>query len=159
MLDSNKIVVGIADCAVAKKPLKLSTVGLGSCVGITVYDKKIHLGGLLHIMLPSIRQARLKANPAKFADSGIEYLLEEVKKEGAVKRRLEAKIAGGASMFANSSFNIGERNIRSVKQTFEDLDIPIVAEDTGKNYGRTIIFDTSTGTLHIKSAFKGNKEI
>lgn len=158
----NRIIVGMADYAVTKSPVKLVTLGLGSCVGIALYDSRVRVGGLVHIMLPSIEQARSKDNKAKFADTGIVYLLEEMAKQGAVKRRIESKIAGGASMFSfgkSSQLEIGKRNIEATKRVLIDLSIPIIGEDTGKNYGRTIELDTDTGDLSIKNAARANKII
>lgn len=154
------IVVGMADSAVAKKPVKLTTLGLGSCVGISLYDKSTFVGGMVHIMLPSIEQARSKENTAKFADTGIPELMDRMVDEGAYKHRTTAKIAGGASMFSfnsNAQLNIGERNVTATKQALKELKIPIIAEDTGQNYGRTIILDTENGELTVKSALKGIK--
>ncbi len=155
------IVVRMADSAVAKSPKKLTTLGLGSCIGIALYDPQAKVGGLVHIMLPSIEQARVKDNPAKFADAGIIFLMDEMVKAGAVKKRMWAKIAGGAHMFSfeNKLMKIGERNIEETKLTLSKLNIPLIAEDTGKNYGRTIEFDTDSGELLIKSALKGNINI
>ncbi|WP_407357054.1 chemotaxis protein CheD [Methanolobus sp. WCC5] len=154
------IVVGMADSAVARKPTKLTTLGLGSCVGISLYDKSTGIGGMVHIMLPSIEQARSKDNIAKFADTGIPHLLDSMVADGAFRHRISAKIAGGASMFSfnsNTQLNIGERNVTATKLTLKELKIPIVAEDTGQNYGRTIILDTENGELTVKSALKGIK--
>jgi chemotaxis protein CheD len=119
----SKIIVGVADYAVARKPTRLITMGLGSCVGISLYDPYTQIGGLVHIMLPSIDHARSKDNKAKFADTGIAYLMEEMQKEGAMKRRVVAKIAGGASMFSftnESNMNIGERNVEMTKKVLDD---------------------------------------
>ncbi|WMW24480.1 chemotaxis protein CheD [Methanolobus sediminis] len=154
------IIVGMADSAVAKKPAKLTTLGLGSCVGISLYDKSTGVGGMVHIMLPSIENARAKDNIAKFADTGISALLDEMVETGAYKHRTTAKIAGGASMFSFNSktqLNIGERNVSATKDALKQLKIPIIAEDTGKNYGRTIVLDTENGELTVKSALKGIK--
>lgn len=154
------IIVGMADSAVTKKPEKLTTLGLGSCVGISLYDKGNGVGGMVHIMLPSIEQARSKDNIDKFADTGIPALLDNMVAEGANQRRITAKIAGGASMFsfkANTQLNIGERNVAATKESLKLLKIPIIAEDTGKNYGRTIVLDTDNGELTVKSALKGIK--
>ncbi len=159
MPDSSLIIVGIGDFAVARSPVRLKTSGLGSCVGITIYDRKEKVGGLVHVMLPSSKGNSLESNPAKYADLGIEYLIEETIKTGASRKRLEAKIVGGASMFPNTFLNIGERNVKCAKMTLDEFDIPIIADDTGKNYGRTIILDTSTGILFVKSAHHGCKEI
>jgi chemotaxis protein CheD len=153
------VVVGIGDCAIARSPAKIKTSGLGSCLGVILYDRQEKIGGLLHTMLPNIEKARTKNNPAKFTDSGIEYLVEEIIKKGGSRKKLEAKIVGGASMFENSHMNIGERNIKSARETLKKLGISIIAEDTGKNYGRTIIFDTFTGDLLIKIILRGDKVI
>ncbi|WP_342305775.1 chemotaxis protein CheD [Methanolobus sp. ZRKC5] len=154
------IIVGMADSAVAKKPEKITTLGLGSCVGISLYDKSTGVGGMVHIMLPSIEQARSKENIAKFADTGIPALIDGMVDLGAYKHRTIAKIAGGASMFSfnsNAQLNIGERNVTATKETLKELKIPIIAQDTGLNYGRTIILDTENGELTVKSAIKGIK--
>ncbi|WP_461652580.1 chemotaxis protein CheD [Methanosarcina sp.] len=153
------VVVGIGDCAIARSPAKIKTSGLGSCLGVILYDRQEKIGGLLHTMLPNIEKARTKNNPAKFTDSGIEYLVEEIIKKRGSRKKLEAKIVGGASMFENSHMNIGERNIKSARETLKKLGISIIAEDTGKNYGRTIIFDTFTGDLLIKTILRGDKVI
>ncbi len=152
------IIVGMADCAVAKNPAKITTLGLGSCVGIALYDKSTCVGGIVHIMLPSTEQSRSKDNVAKFADTGIPFLLERMIEEGAYRHRTIAKIAGGASMFSfngSNKLNIGERNIDATKKMLTELKIPIIAEDTGKNYGRTIVLDTESGEFTVKSALKG----
>ncbi len=159
MADSGIVMVGIGDCAIARSPIKIKTSGLGSCLGITIYDKQEKIGGLLHTMLPNIKDARIKDNPAKFTDAGIEYLVDEIIKGGGSRKRLEAKIVGGARMFEKSHLNIGERNIKSARETMRKLGVSIVAEDIGKNYGRTIILDTFTGDLLIKTVLKGDKVI
>jgi len=156
------IVIGMADYAVTRSPEKLTTLGLGSCVGIALYDPVTKIGGLLHIMLPTIENARFTDNCAKFADSGIPYLVEEMISIGAVRRRLVAKIAGGAKMFSfnsDANLNIGERNIQATKIVLSEMKVPIISEDVGKNYGRTVVLDTDTGVYYIKSAIKGENVI
>lgn len=154
------IIVGMADSAVARSPAKITTLGLGSCVGVAMYDKTSCVGGMVHIMLPSVENARSKDNIAKFADTGIPYLLDCMLEEGAARGTIKAKIAGGARMFSfssNAQLNIGERNVTATKEVMKKLRIPIIAEDTGENYGRTIILDTGNGELTVKSALKGQK--
>ncbi len=156
------IVIGMADYAVTRSPEKLTTLGLGSCVGIALYDPVTKIGGLIHIMLPTIENARFTDNCAKFADSGIPIVIQEMVSIGAVRRRLVAKIAGGAKMFSFNSdvnLNIGERNIQATKIVLTEMKIPLIAEDVGKNYGRTVVLDTDTGVYHIKSAIKGENLI
>jgi chemotaxis protein CheD len=155
--------VGIADLNVAKSPDKIITVGLGSCIGIALYDKINGIGGLLHIMLPDSTQFKNVTNPLKFADLGIPILIDKMKEKGVNVRNLKAKISGGASMFNFSDksmiMDIGRRNIESVKKKLNELSIPILAEEVGGNKGRTMILDTSNGVVQIKTVGVGIKEI
>ena len=138
-------------------------MGLGSCVGVALYDKNTKTAGLVHVMLPDSTKVRQNQNRAKFADTGIDYLIELLEKEGAKKSSLTAKIAGGAQMFAFSSSNdmlrVGERNVEAVKDKLKKLGIRILAEDTGLNYGRTVEFYPETGDFIIKSVGKLVKTI
>ncbi|HHV72072.1 MAG TPA: chemotaxis protein CheD [Clostridia bacterium] len=155
--------VGMADLGIAKCPDSLLTAGLGSCVGVCLYDSVAKVGGLAHIMLPDSNSARSKENPAKFADTAIPLTIEKMSKEGAVKKRIVAKIAGGAQMFSFSNgsdiMKIGERNINAVKRILKELGIALVAESTGGNYGRTIELKTDTGILTIRTIDHGTWEI
>ncbi|OGS23652.1 MAG: hypothetical protein A2314_07780 [Elusimicrobia bacterium RIFOXYB2_FULL_50_12] len=161
----NIITVGIGELRVSKEECVLESISLGSCVGIALYDPGTKISGLAHIMLPSSAlSVRGMANPTpKFADVAVKKMLEDMKKLGAVKPGIVAKIAGGACMFqsamADPAMNIGERNVAAVRQLMRDEKISIVAEDTGKDYGRTIQFNSVSGKLLIKSARVGNKEI
>ncbi len=161
MNDTRTIInVGIADMKIAKAPDCLRTSGLGSCVGVVLYDLKKELAGLAHIMLPDSTLARNQTqNLAKYADTAIPALLDELKKEGSPSWTLQAKIAGGAQMFKTISssdlMRIGPRNVEAVKRILQQYDIPIVAEDVGGNNGRTIIFDPQTGELSIRTVNKG----
>jgi chemotaxis protein CheD len=155
---SEVIKVGMADLNVCAAPDAITTLGLGSCVGIVLYDSAVKKAGMVHVMLPDSTKIRNNENVAKFADTGIDFLIERLEKIGACRRRLIAKIAGGAQMFAFSNNNdmlrIGDRNVEASKNKLEELGIRILAEDTGLNYGRTIIFYPETGELHIKSVGK-----
>ncbi|MEK6266316.1 MAG: chemotaxis protein CheD [Clostridium sp.] len=158
-----EIKVGIADLNVAYSPDKLITVGLGSCVGIAIYDKSLALGGLAHIMLPDSSQFNKVTNEIKFADLAIPILVQDMLKRGAKLRNMRAKIAGGASMFnfADKSIimDIGSRNGIAVRNALKVLSIPIIAEDIGGNKGRTLIFDTTSGVLSIRTVGMGIIEI
>ncbi|MDF9409323.1 chemotaxis protein CheD [Pelotomaculum isophthalicicum JI] len=150
-----EIQVGIADLKVASQPDRLITLGLGSCVGLTLYDPAAKIGGLLHIMLPDSTQFNSVTKPAKFADLGIPLLLSEIRRYGGKVSNLQAKIAGGAQMFSglNEKFvlNIGERNIAMTKLTLKNLGIRILAEEVGGNRGRTMILDTTNGQVTIRT--------
>ena len=156
------IVVGMADLKVAKTPDILTTLGLGSCVGITLYDKIHKIGGLAHVMLPTYKGFEGQ-NIAKFADSGIIELLNQITRIGAARNTLVAKIAGGAHMFSRSQNNdimkIGERNAKAALAILNQLRIPIQANDTGGGHGRTIELNIDTGALKIKTVGLGEKFI
>lgn len=154
---SNLIIVGISDYKTAKKPDRLITYALGSCVGTCLYDGLTGFAGLSHILLPDSTISKTDANIMKYADTAIEALVREIERHGIRRTMLKAKIAGGANMFVTQSkgMNIGERNIIAVKQELQRLGIPILAEDTGKNYGRTVEFDPQTGAMTIKSVLHG----
>lgn len=157
------IKVGMADLSIAKEPDILTTLGLGSCVGIALYDASLKLGGLAHIMLPDSTQIKNNSNKAKFADTAIELLLEQMINKGARKNRMVAKIAGGAHMFdfknMDDMMRIGTRNVTAVTQILKEIHIPIIAQDTGDNYGRTIELHTLTGMLRVKTIGHGVREI
>lgn len=158
--NQEKIIVGIAEFAVVHNPAVLVTIGLGSCVAISIRDPVARFGGLSHILLPSIEESSNKSNPMKFADSALQMVVDQLIKKGCIKSRLEAKIAGGACMFNfGTAINIGERNVEAVKKKLKELKIPIVASDTGSNYGRTVEFNIASGIMLVKSAFHGIKEI
>lgn len=160
---SELIKVGMADYKVSRCPSNLITYGLGSCIGIAIYDPVTKIGGLAHIMLPDSQQARSAENPAKFADTAIPLMVHDMIQQGASKSRLRAKIAGGAQMFnfsnATDIMRIGERNAESVRTVLKKLDISLIADDTGGNYGRTVELKLETGIFRIKTIDKGEKEL
>ncbi len=155
--------VGMADYKVGSAPSTIISYGLGSCIGISLYDPQTKVGGLLHIMLPDSTQARPTENPAKFADTGLPLMLKDVLALGANRARLVAKIAGGAQMFAFQNatdiMRVGTRNAEAAKKILKDLNIKVIAEDTGGNYGRTVSIDLNTGVYKVKTIDKGEKEI
>lgn len=153
------IKVGMADLKICKAPDSLTTLGLGSCVGVTLYDPLTKVSGMLHLMLPDSTHIRNNQNTAKFADTGIKELYNLMLKNGACAGSLVAKIAGGAQMFSYGGGNsevmcVGQKNVEATKKALAQLRIRIVAEDTGLNYGRTIIFDSLTGNLRIRAVGK-----
>ena len=157
------IKVGMADYKIAKSPDSLITLGLGSCVGVVIYDKTKQIAGMAHIMLPSSEEIKNNSNKMKFADTCIDMMMADLLKQGVNKSLLKAKIAGGAQMFSVSlksdNLNIGKKNAEAVKKKLKSLNIPIVAEDLHGNNGRTIIFEVASNDLHIKSIGKGDSVI
>lgn len=159
----NLIKVGMADLNCSAHPAVLTTLGLGSCVGVALYDTSKKIVGLAHIMLPSSQQAKNNTNIAKFADTAIIKLVNDMISIGAKKEHIVAKLAGGAQMFnfnqSSDMMRIGYRNAIASKEVLNDLKIPIICEDTGGNHGRTIELYSESGILLIKTIGYGVKQI
>lgn len=156
--------VGMAEYKVAKSPSVLVSLGLGSCVGVALYESTKKIGGLAHIMLPdSSLSSKKDFNPGKFADTAIDMMIKDMVKIGVDPRKLIGKIAGGAQMFQIKSdsniMQIGRRNVEAVRSKLALLNIKIISEDVEGNFGRTIEFDCETGELTIKTIGHGIKKI
>jgi len=149
-----RVKVGIAESRVASGEAVLTTSGLGSCVGVAIYDTTADVAGLVHAMLPSRAEMDESGNAAKFADTGIRRLVAELESEGADRERLQAKLAGGSDMldFSESGPGIGARNAEMGRRTLAEFDIPVVAEDVGGERGRSLRLEVHTGDLVVKSA-------
>lgn len=154
---AKEIRIGIADYKVSNSPDKLITLGLGSCVGIAIYDTQTKRGGLSHIMLPDSKSFTSNIKIEKFADLAIPRMIKEIN-SGRFNKNLIAKIAGGASMFSFSSTsnNIGQRNVEAVEAILKEYKIPILSKDTGGSIGRTMVVDLNSFEISIKN---GSKEI
>jgi chemotaxis protein CheD len=156
---NNKIIVGIADLNCARDPCVITTLGLGSCVGVALYDPTVKVAGLLHAMLPDSTRSADKSNPTKFVDTGIAALIKKMTALGAKKQHLLAKLAGGAQMFeikaGNDILKIGEHNVRMTIAELKRLGIPLTAKDVGGNYGRTIELESGRGALLVKTIGHG----
>jgi chemotaxis protein CheD len=115
---------------------ELVAIGLGSCIGLALVDRTAHVAGLAHVVLP---ESQGKGEPrAKFADLAVPDLIERVLVAGAVKRRLEAVLVGGARMFSvGAGLDIGARNAEAVREALDKEGIRIRAEEIGGNRGRT----------------------
>lgn len=149
---AEKLIVKMADHAVGDENTVLATLGLGSCIGVALYDNFSKVGGLVHIMLPENPGGK---KVVKYADTGIPFLIEEMEDLGAKRRRLSAKIIGGAGMFKSESgdsvMKIGARNIEAVRETLKDIGINITGSDVGKDYGRSMYFYIDDGRVEVKS--------
>ncbi|UTE75414.1 chemotaxis protein CheD [Rossellomorea sp. KS-H15a] len=165
MMGTSTVVrVGIADMNIVEDGGSIRTSGLGSCVGVVLYDEHLKLAGMVHVMLPhSSIGNEIKPNPAKYADTGIEELIRLLRNRGACVKRLQCKLAGGAQMFQFQSksdvMRIGPRNAEAVKVALSKHGVPVVSEDLGGNKGRTIEFFTSTGILQVRTVNEGTKEL
>lgn len=147
--------VKVADWAVDRGDVVLVTLGLGSCVAIMLHDPEAKAGGMAHVLLPSRSLARDATNPAKFPETAVPLLIERLRALGADPRRLVAKLAGGASMFAAlmtpGSVQMGERNIVASRNALREAGIPVTAEAVGGTVGRTVRFTVGAGRADIRS--------
>ncbi len=156
--------VKVADYAVRRSGHVIATIGLGSCVAIALYDRDSRVGGLAHILLPSPAMSRETSNPAKFPETIVPVMLSEMRKLGAsASARVSAKIVGGASMFgqlvSGSGINVGERNVTATRDVLASAGIPLLAEDTGLDYGRSVYFHLDDGRVEVRSLKKGDRVI
>jgi chemotaxis protein CheD len=153
----------MAESDACRAPGTLITCGLGSCIGVTLYDPVAKLGGMCHVMLPDSAQARVTENRAKFADTAIPDMLSRLQGMGGRKERFIVKVAGGAQMFSfgksDDRFAIGRRNAEAVKQALGQAGIRVSAQDTGGNHGRTMIFDVYSGKVTIRTIEGGEAEL
>ncbi len=145
----------MADLKVGKEQGIIITSGLGSCIGVTLYDAKIEVGGMAHVMLPEFPENKKQGNPAKYADTALEMLIDKLTENNVSRRRLKAKMAGGAQMFDFSSSNdkmrIGARNIEAVQKELDKYNIPLVGKEVGEDYGRTMELHLDSGDVLIKT--------
>ncbi|GHV33060.1 putative chemoreceptor glutamine deamidase CheD [Synergistales bacterium] len=156
--------VGMADLVVVSAPAVLITLGLGSCIGLVIFDTMAKIAGMAHIMLPDSRGTKVIEKVGKFADTAVPTVIDEMIKKGASKSRMKAKIAGGAQMFAlpgvtTDFLSVGVRNVKETTSMLQKSGISLVASDTGGNKGRTVEFSTTTWMLAIKTLGKGKTEI
>jgi len=154
-----EIVVKVADLRVGGDGDVLVTIGLGSCVAIMLHDPAAKIGGLAHILLPSKALTRMGDNAAKFPESAVPALLALMAAKGAQQRRVTARLAGGASMFANlappGTIQMGERNLVATRQALSGHNIPLVGEAVGGDYGRTVKLHAGDGRVEVHSVAHG----
>ncbi|MGD2063064.1 MAG: chemotaxis protein CheD [Nitrospirota bacterium] len=163
MPTAEKIVVGIGDLQLSREPgAVLITHGLGSCIGVAIYDPVTRVGGLLHYMLPEVEghEEKAAASPLMFGETGIPRLFHGAYAIGAMKSRVIVKIAGGASLIdANGVFNVGKRNFLLARKLLWKNGMAIAAEDVGESSSRTMELEVDSGRVWITSPGRGRKEL
>ncbi len=162
--EPRRISVGIGQLAISSDPTEvLVAYGLGSCIGISCYDPRTRVGGLAHVLLPaSGGQTSEGAEPARYADTGIEELLKRLTALGASPRRLVFKMAGGAAVLGPSNaekFKIGERNADAIRERLQHYGISLAAVDLGGTKGRTLEVHISTGKTFVRTAASPASEL
>ena len=162
-IEEKIIEVDLADLKIAQVSVRLVTRGLGSCLGITIYDPIKKIGAMAHAMLPDIDKARIKSNPARFVNSVIKKAVEELEKLGSSRVHLVAKLFGGAHMFAfiasDSILNVGQKNIEAAEATLKKLGIKVAAQEIGGAFGRTIELNLENGKVLVRTISLGEKEV
>jgi len=150
-----ELIVKVADWAADRADAVIVTLGLGSCVAIMLYDPEAKVGGMAHVLLPSKSLARDADNPAKFPETAVPLLTARLGALGADRRRLIAKLAGGASMFASlmtpGTLQMGERNIVAARNALRLAAIPIQREAVGGAQGRSIRFHLADGRVEVRA--------
>lgn len=157
--------VGLGELKVAHQPDQvLVCYGLGSCVGLALYDPVVRIGAMVHVVLPDSSMGRgREAPPGKFADTGVEAALAALVDAGASLSRLVAKAAGGARMLrlagSNPRLDIGARNIEAVRAALARHQIRLAADDTGGTHGRTLQLFVDTGRVLVSTVGRGEREL
>jgi chemotaxis protein CheD len=146
--------VGLGEMRISRDPNEvLIAFGLGSCLGIGMYDPVAKFGGLIHVVLPEQKFGN-DTNLVKFVDTGIPFLLQKVIAEGAVQSRLIVRMAGGANMLTSpglsGTFDIGTRNINKAHQVLKELNIKLLKEEVGGQVGRTVRLYISDGRMTVR---------
>ena len=153
------IIIGIGEWSTGDSVM--TSIGLGSCIGLVIHDETKKIGGLAHVMLPK-SSGKPNERAGKYADTAVEVLIKELTQKGSKVINLKAKLAGGASMFQNFSgnLNIGERNAEALKALLKEVSIPIVRVDLGGTIGRTVTYyPKENGRLVIRQADGTTREI
>jgi chemotaxis protein CheD len=157
---SPAIAVRVAEWVVASRRGTLSTLGLGSCVAIVLYDAVAQVGGLAHVLLPDTAMSR-DPKPGKFPSTAVPIVLAEMGRQGAVRSRVRARLAGGASMFAallpSIGIHMGERNVIATREALMIAGVPIDAEDVGSDYGRSVYLCLEDGSVEVRSVRRGTR--
>ena len=150
-LSEQTAMIGIGEYRVGSFPMM--TIGLGSCIGLTLYDPNLRMGAMVHIMLPE--SAGRTDRPGKYVDTAVPLLVKELVALGCKNRSIVAKIAGGACMFEyfGTNLNIGERNAGKVRILLQEHNIQLAAEDVGGKFGRSVTFlPANDGKVTIRRA-------
>ncbi len=162
-MEKKTIEVNIAEMKIARTPDILITRGLGSCLGITIYDPLKKVGAMAHAMLPDIDRAKVKSNPARFVNSVIRKMTEGLESSGGAKSRFIAKLFGGAHMFsfisADNILNVGQKNIDIALEVFKELGINVAVQETGGTFGRTIELNLEDGKVRVHTISQGEKDL
>jgi chemotaxis protein CheD len=143
--------VRMGEMVVSANPTdELTALGLGSCIGLAIVDRRAGVAGLAHIVLP---ESHVGGELAKFADTAVPLLVERMRRAGAAVPRMEAAIAGGARMFEMSGgLDVGSRNDQAVRTALSKAKVALRASETGGNQGRTVRINVGEGLVTVRVA-------
>jgi chemotaxis protein CheD len=136
----------------------LVSLGLGSCIGLALVDKRAGVAGLAHIVLPATTGTPKPEAMNKFADHAVPALVDGMVERGASRVFMQAALVGGASMFAGTGLEVGMRNADAVRELVSSRRVPVVAEAVGGSKGRTVKVDVTNGTVSVREA-GGTEEV
>lgn len=160
-MTSTHVYVKLAEIQVAQGAATFSCVGLGSCVGVALFDPVTQIGGMAHVMLPEVNDNDSRERPGKYADTAIPRLLDTMERLGAQRSRVVAAVAGGAQVcFGNSvpkMLALGSRNTVAVQKQLEHCGVPLMAADVGGSQGRTFSFESGTGTVTVRTTTSADR--
>ncbi len=147
------LVAGMGEIKVARMAGVLTCIGLGSCVGVLLYDPATAVASLAHVMLPESHGGSESESPGKYATTALPAMLLQMGVPAHALSRLRAVLIGGAELFANrtQTLQIGARNVEKLRSLLGAYRIPIVFEDTGGRQGRSFEFDLATGRLALRT--------
>lgn len=155
--------VGIGHYRVLSEKGILAAYGLGSCIGLFLYDPGARIGGLAHIMLPGRKPGDLPVSSSRYAEDAFEILMEEMAQQDASLRRIGAILVGGAHMFrdvyGDVRQTIGQKNQDAILELLRRQTVPLVAQDLGGEVGRTMEADVSTGNVTVRTIQSGTRKL
>ena len=151
-----QIMIRPVQLAVSGEDTVLTSLALGSSLAVCMYDVNRHIGGMVHTLLPHMPEKEAaESNILRYVDTSVQALYEAMVKQGADASGIRAKLAGGARMFSFASREkyreIGRENVECARRKLQELNIPVISEDTGDNYGRSIYFYIDDGKLEIET--------
>ena len=159
----SEVLVRVAEYRAGRAGTILVTLGLGSCVAVALHDPEVRVGGMAHVLLPSMSLSRASGNPGRFPQTAVPLLIQAMGELGGDVRRMTARLVGGASMFsaisAAGSVQMGERNVVAVREVLGRMAIPVVGEAVGGTLGRSVWFDVGTGGITVRSVGAGEQSL
>jgi chemotaxis protein CheD len=151
--ERDRVMVGVSEYVVTDDGKTLVAYGLGASIAVALYDDREGVGALTHTLRPR-KDSDSEGDVGKYVDQAVPAALREMVDRGAGFANVEARLVGGADIFHLQALGkgIGAENARVAREEVERLNVPVVAEATGGDRGRTVEFDTATGAVTVRTA-------